>query len=90
MVRKKVVKSLSLSPSTLELGHAVIDMFGIGDNMESKMADEILSKTYACMADTIPDQTFGGLRFKVEFIIELEDCAAVEVEDDDEEEGDDA
>ena len=73
MSRNKVVKSLSLSPSTIDIGHAVIDMYGLGDNMESKLADAVLHKVYSKMADQIPNQTATGIKFCLEIELEFDE-----------------
>ena len=73
MPRNKVVKSISFSPSTLEMGQALIDLYGLGKFMESKLCDAVLSKAYAAMGDVIPEQTATGIKFKIAFEIEIEE-----------------
>lgn len=73
MGRNKIAKSMSLSPGTVELSDAIIDMYGLGKDMTSKLADGVLSRAYACIADAIPEQTVKGVKFKVNFEIEFEE-----------------
>lgn len=73
MAQNKIVKSLSLRPSTIEAGHAVIDMYGLGDNMESKLADAVLHAVYSEMASMVPEQTVTGLKFSVNIELEFDE-----------------
>ena len=73
MARSKVVKSFSLSRSTLDMGMALIDTYGLGDQAESMLADGVLNKAYAAMGDCVTEQTATGVKFKIEIEIEFEE-----------------
>ena len=73
MGRNKIVKSLSLSPGTLELCDAIIDMYGLGEGMTSQLADAVLHKAFGQMAEQIAMQTATGVKFKLDFELEFEE-----------------
>lgn len=73
MAKNKIVRSMSLRQSTVERGQAIIDLYGLGKGMESKLADEILSRGYASILDSVAETTANGVRFNLSFSVDFDD-----------------